>query len=177
MLNPPNLPSKTCDEWKSRRTGQRPAPGQISLKSALARLEAALDLIDHVDPALAADQTVVAMTTTQRFQRVTDLHGTFLMLERPYSARSSGSPENTRGRPQLLIKGFIPLTAEPPGTRVSKPLGPQMSIRRCRFGPFLPNQGLFRRKSACPGAPWKRLAFQSGGNSTVASPVATFSPA
>jgi hypothetical protein len=61
-----------------------PAKGRFRDKSALARLEAALDLVDHIDPALAADQTVVAMTTTQRFQRVTDLHGTFLMLERPY---------------------------------------------------------------------------------------------
>jgi hypothetical protein len=44
-------------------------------RSALTGLEAALNLVDHVNPALAADQTVVAMATTQRFQRVTDLHG------------------------------------------------------------------------------------------------------
>jgi hypothetical protein len=48
--------------------------------STLARLEAALNLVDDVNPALAADQTVVAVTTTQRFQRVTDLHGTILVL-------------------------------------------------------------------------------------------------
>jgi len=36
--------------------------------SALSRLETALNLIDHIDPALAADQTVVAVTTPQRFQ-------------------------------------------------------------------------------------------------------------
>ena len=47
---------------------------------ALACLETALDLVDHINPALAADQTVVAMATTQRFQRVTDLHETTLML-------------------------------------------------------------------------------------------------
>ena len=52
----------------------------LSLASTLARLEAALNLVDHVNPALAADQTVVAMATTQRFQRVTDLHETILML-------------------------------------------------------------------------------------------------
>jgi hypothetical protein len=46
-----------------------------SLGSALASLEAALHLVDHIDPALAADQTVVAVATAQRFQRVTDLHG------------------------------------------------------------------------------------------------------
>jgi hypothetical protein len=39
--------------------------GRLWDKSTLARLEAALDLVDHVDPALAADQTVVAVTTAQ----------------------------------------------------------------------------------------------------------------
>src|SRR6201999_4124942 len=42
--------------------------------SALARLEAALHLVDHIDPALAADQAVGAMPAAQRFQRVTDFH-------------------------------------------------------------------------------------------------------
>jgi hypothetical protein len=51
----------------------------VRLASTLARLETALNLVDHVDPTLAADQTVVAVATTQRFQRVTDLHGTILM--------------------------------------------------------------------------------------------------
>jgi hypothetical protein len=51
---------------------------KISDASTLARLEAALHLVDHVNPALAADQTVVAVTTAQRFQRVTDFHGTIL---------------------------------------------------------------------------------------------------
>ena len=48
--------------------------------STLARLEAALNLVDHINPALAADQTVIAVTTAQRLQRVTDLHGTILLL-------------------------------------------------------------------------------------------------
>jgi hypothetical protein len=51
---------------------------KISDASTLARLEAALHLVDHVNPALAANQTVVAVTTAQRFQRVTDFHGTIL---------------------------------------------------------------------------------------------------
>jgi len=42
---------------------------------ALTRLEAALDLIDHVDPSLAPYQAVVAMTAAQRFQRISDFHG------------------------------------------------------------------------------------------------------
>src|SRR5262249_9147234 len=44
-------------------------------RSALAGLEAALDLIDHVDAALAADQPIAAMAAAQRFQRVADFHG------------------------------------------------------------------------------------------------------
>src|SRR5690242_4752324 len=48
--------------------------------SALPRLEAALDLVDHVNAALATDQAVGAVPATQRFQRITDLHGSILML-------------------------------------------------------------------------------------------------
>ena len=40
----------------------------------MAALEAPLHLVDDVNPALTADQTVGAVATTQRFQRVTDLH-------------------------------------------------------------------------------------------------------
>ena len=36
----------------------------IRSDSALARLEAALNLVDHVNPALAADQAVVTVATT-----------------------------------------------------------------------------------------------------------------
>jgi hypothetical protein len=43
----------------------------------LARLEAALRLIDDVDAPLAPDETVDAMAAAQRFQRVTDFHGAF----------------------------------------------------------------------------------------------------
>ena len=42
---------------------------------ALTRLEAALGLVDHVDPALAAHEPVVPVPATQRFQRIADLHG------------------------------------------------------------------------------------------------------
>ena len=45
---------------------------------ALASLEAALDLVDDVNPALAANQTVVAVTAAEGLQRITDLHGTML---------------------------------------------------------------------------------------------------
>src|SRR3984893_16583151 len=65
--------SKTCEGENFRERPKKPV-------SPLARLEAALNLVDHVNPALATDQTVVAVTTTQRFQRVTDLHGIILVL-------------------------------------------------------------------------------------------------
>lgn len=42
---------------------------------ALTRLETTLRLVDHVQLALAADKTVVAMARTKRFQRIADLHG------------------------------------------------------------------------------------------------------
>jgi hypothetical protein len=70
--------SKTSKTREDKNFGATKRAG-ISLDSTLARLEAALNLVDYVNPALAADQTVVAMATTQRFQRVTDLHGTILM--------------------------------------------------------------------------------------------------
>jgi hypothetical protein len=37
-------------------------------RSTLAGLEPAQDLVDHVDPALATDQTIAAMAAAQRFQ-------------------------------------------------------------------------------------------------------------
>jgi hypothetical protein len=42
--------------------------GAISSRLALAGFEAALGLVDHVDPAFAADKAIVAVPTTQRFQ-------------------------------------------------------------------------------------------------------------
>ena len=61
------------------RDGDNGTRGAVSrAESALARLEAALNLVDDVNPALAADQTVIAVTTAQGLQRITDLHGTML---------------------------------------------------------------------------------------------------
>jgi hypothetical protein len=47
---------------------------------ALTRLEASLGLIDHIDPALAPHDAVVAMAATQGFQRVTDFHDALYRL-------------------------------------------------------------------------------------------------
>src|SRR5690606_3123972 len=43
--------------------------------SALARLEAAVGLVDHVSPAAAADHAVVAVAALERLEAVDDLHG------------------------------------------------------------------------------------------------------
>jgi hypothetical protein len=51
-----------------------------AVASTLAGLETTLDLVDHVNAALAANQTVVAVTGAERLQRVTDLHGTILIF-------------------------------------------------------------------------------------------------
>lgn len=41
---------------------------------ALARLEAAIGLVDHIKPATAANDPVIPMAFHQRFQRVLDFH-------------------------------------------------------------------------------------------------------
>jgi hypothetical protein len=48
--------------------------------SALARLKAAVGLVDDIDPTFAPHETVVAMAATQRFQRVTDFHSDLVGL-------------------------------------------------------------------------------------------------
>jgi len=51
-----------------RERAPLPRSASISLQSALACLEAALDLVDDINPALAADQTVVAVTAAEGLQ-------------------------------------------------------------------------------------------------------------
>ena len=46
----------------------------MSLISALAGLELALRLVDHLDAALAAHDPAIAVALLQRAERVTDLH-------------------------------------------------------------------------------------------------------
>ena len=49
--------------------------GRGSRLSALAGLEAALGLVDDVDPALPANDATVAVPVLERAERVPDLHG------------------------------------------------------------------------------------------------------
>jgi hypothetical protein len=83
----------------------------------LAGFEAALHLVDHVDPALAADQTVVAVATTQRFQRVTDLHGSNPDVSKGRVGPSSFTHAKFHKDLKSGKMGFIPPAALLPGTR------------------------------------------------------------
>jgi hypothetical protein len=49
--------------------------GRVRGFSALACLEPALGLVDHVDPALAAHDAAIAVALLERAERVLDLHG------------------------------------------------------------------------------------------------------
>ena len=53
----------------------------------MARLEALLGLVDHVDPALAADEAVVTVAPAQGLERITDFHGVTF----EFRAENSGS--------------------------------------------------------------------------------------
>jgi hypothetical protein len=68
---------------------RQPAERWPNSNLALASLEAALGLVDHVNAALAANQTVVAVTGAQRLQRVTDFHRSILSTcDRDFKSRA-----------------------------------------------------------------------------------------
>src|SRR4029450_3597477 len=72
---PNPLPRHNKDQISSGQPcGAQPAVGSAGT-SALPGLEPTLDLVDHIDPPLAADQAIVAVAAAQRFQRVADFHG------------------------------------------------------------------------------------------------------
>jgi hypothetical protein len=43
--------------------------------SALARLEAAIGLVDHIGPATATDNAVIPVTAFERLEAIANLHG------------------------------------------------------------------------------------------------------
>src|SRR5215467_9725191 len=71
------MPNRTSgNRWPmAHLTGSACDRKGAQARSALACLEAALSLVDDVDPALAPHQPIVAMPAAQRFQRIADLHG------------------------------------------------------------------------------------------------------
>jgi hypothetical protein len=62
---------------------EAPAETGTWLDSALARLEAAVGLVDDIDPALAPHDTVVAVAAAQGFQGITDFHDNLWVLWLP----------------------------------------------------------------------------------------------
>jgi hypothetical protein len=62
--------------WPARLRAAALTEAWLLLGLALAGLEAALRLVDHIDAALAAYDAIVAMPGAQRFQRIADFHGT-----------------------------------------------------------------------------------------------------
>jgi hypothetical protein len=59
---------------KPREGDARAEQAALRRRSTLARLEAALRLVDDIDATLAADDAVVAMAAAQRLERVADFH-------------------------------------------------------------------------------------------------------
>src|SRR5215469_16203160 len=62
-------------------------------KSALTGLKAAIGLVDDVDPALPAHQTIIAVPAAQGFQGITDFHVDLRLLFCGY-IRSPPGPVN-----------------------------------------------------------------------------------
>ena len=62
----------------------------VEPRSALARLEAPLRLVDDVEASLAPHETIVAVARAQRFQRVPDLHGTTVRVKASPRRMSAG---------------------------------------------------------------------------------------
>ena len=91
---------------------------------ALTRLEAALHLVDDVNPALAADQAVVAVTAAERFQRVTDLHGTMLLRKAVSTGRVASDCKWARA------------AGPSPGWPVSRERQPECQCNQGFFRPF-----------------------------------------
>jgi hypothetical protein len=58
-----------------RRNWAGGEPRERGRRSTLAGFETPVRLIDDVNPALAAHDTVVAVAAAERFQRVADFHG------------------------------------------------------------------------------------------------------
>jgi hypothetical protein len=71
---------------------------RVTPGSTLARLEAAGRLVNDVDAALAAHETIVPVARAQRFQRIADFHWYSVRVE-PTSARSLGLRSHQLLRP------------------------------------------------------------------------------
>src|SRR5439155_26937816 len=108
-----------------------------------------------IAPALAADQAVGAMAAAQRFQRVTDLHGTILIV----AFKGRGSRPNLNGCQNRRI-GILP-GGKPPGNgAVSKASRPNVNRNGPFFGPAAADSTRLSN--------WNHWQNRSKGNSTMA---------
>jgi multidrug efflux pump subunit AcrA (membrane-fusion protein) len=82
----------------SKRRMELQEQRRVTAGSTLARLEAAGRLVNDVDAALAAHESIVAVARAQRFQRIADFHWYSVWVELT-SARSLGRRSNQFVRP------------------------------------------------------------------------------
>jgi hypothetical protein len=70
-------------QQNERREGHPPHGVQNfeRLELALTRLEARIGLVDDVNPALAADNLVIAVPLDERLERIADFHGLHLIFQ------------------------------------------------------------------------------------------------
>ena len=88
----------SCPEHTRQDAGGQNGPG-VGATSALARLEAAVGLVDDVDAALAAHQAIIAVARAQRLQRIPDLHGRCLLVR-----TADGGRERDRASDPFHVK-------------------------------------------------------------------------
>jgi hypothetical protein len=74
---------------------------------ALARLEAAIGLVDHIGAATTTDHAVIAMTVLQGLERVADLHGLTRLLSKLVGEKTRRSPMGKRKRSQVALPHFV----------------------------------------------------------------------
>jgi hypothetical protein len=78
----------------------------LAPKSALAGFETAIGLVDDVDPALPAHQTIIAVPAAQGFQGVTNFHDNLGLLFAGY-IRSPLTTVNASSPPVVTGPGVL----------------------------------------------------------------------
>src|SRR5262245_54001347 len=110
-----------------RQAAVRAAPPAFRGRSALPGLEAPLHLIDHVDPAFAPDQAIVAVAAAQGFQGVADFHGSQFRYARPREVQGCRETRDAPPTRQLaslnspLGAWFHPAGSNAPELRLTRP--------------------------------------------------------
>src|SRR6185503_2272137 len=106
-------PRRSCDRRGSKLGG-------AAWALALARLVARVGLVDHIDPALAADDAAILVPLLRRLQRIDDLHGSvleFRSLGRARNIEIGTNPVNPRPERPKLLKNLAFMTSSTSGTQ------------------------------------------------------------